>query len=649
MAFSAPMMQFLHNVLGQGTASAQRGVFLEQSTLPASFVYGNVSSATLLNAWQRENKAPVFGKDRTIFEITWREPEGGLAATWRVEVFHDWPAIEFRWIFANESKSPSKPLTHVEALDLNADLGNRPFTVFHSFGGSAAQAMDDPNLGFALKETNGGVTVLSGNEGRSSDRDLPFFLVHARNPEEGIFVGVGWSGQWKATIDGAKNKQPLHITAEMPDMDLSLPPGEKIVSPSILLGSYQGRIADGSNTLRRLLFAKYVPLLGGQKPPAPVSWNSWFTFENGISESLLEKQAYGAAQAGVEYFCIDAGWFEGGFPNGVGNWSVDKNKFPRGLGPFGDYVAKKGMKLGLWFEPERVAPNTQLVREHPEWVHGNLVDLGNKDAREWIFKMMKSFIDEGHVRWIRFDFNTAPLPNWNAADAPTQRGLTQIRHILGLYELLDRLMNAYPDLLIEGCASGGRRIDLETLKRSHTFWKSDETASLPTMRFHETGGNMFLPGVLLNTNLLPKNVPFDVLSIFGGPLGFRCDWTKLDSKSLDQITKDISLYKKLRPLLNEDYYPLIPQSRDHTSWIGWEFNDPARGEGYIIVLRPDASPYPSADIALLGLDPNATYTLTRLDTPGETRRLTGAQLAQSWTVELKSPASGALYQYDRVK
>jgi len=647
---SASLLQFLNHVLSHGAVSGQSVGFLQQGMLPASFVYGNVSSTTLLNSWPRENKPPVIGKDRTIYETTWREPEGGLVATWRAEVFHDWPAMEFRWIFTNEGKTPSKPLTHVEALDLNANLGNRPFTVLHSFGGSAARTMDDPNLGFALKEANGGVTILSGNAGRSSDRDLPFFLVHARNPDEGIFIGVGWSGQWKATIDGSKSKQGLHITTEMPDMNLALPPGEKILSPSILLGAYQGGMSKGSNTLRRLLYAKYVPLLGGEKPPAPVSWNSWFTFENGISESLLEKQADGAAQAGIEYFCIDAGWFEGEFPNGVGNWTVDKNKFPRGLGPIGDYVAKKGMKLGLWFEPERVGPNTQLVREHPEWVHGDLVDLGNKDAREWIFAMMKSFIDEGHVRWIRFDFNTAPLPNWNATDAPDQRGLTQIRHVLGLYELLDRLMKDYPDLLIEGCASGGRRIDLETIKRSHTFWKSDETASLLVMRFHETGGNTFLPGVLLNTNLFPKNVPFDVQSIFGGPLGLRCDWMKLDAKSLDRITKEITLYKKLRSLLNEDYYPLIPQSRDLTNWVGWQFDDPARGEGYIVVLRPDASPYPLAGIALRGLDPGATYTLTPLDdTPGNIRQVTGAQLAQPWTVELNSPATGAIYQYGKAK
>ena len=127
------------------------------------------------------------------------------------------------------------------------------------------------------------------------------------------------------------------------------------------------------------------------------------------------------------------------------------------------------------------------------------------------------------MRWIRWDFNTSPLDVWNSMDAPDQKGLAQIRHIMGLYSVLDRLMASCPDLLIEGCASGGRRIDLETVKRSHTFWKSDDTGDIPSMRFHETGGNTFLPGVLLNTNVLPvsgSELPFDIASIFGGPLGF---------------------------------------------------------------------------------------------------------------------------------
>ncbi len=130
------------------------------------------------------------------------------------------------------------------------------------------------------------------------------------------------------------------------------------------------------------------------------------------------------------------------------------------------------------------------------------------------------------------------------------------------------------------------------------------------LRFHQTGGNVFLPGQLLNVNLLPEHLPYDVASIFGGPLGFRCDWTKLTDAERQQIKDLITVYKTVRPLLNGEYYALFPQRRDEHHWIGWQFQTAGAGKGYVVLLRPADSPYGAADISLHGLDPDAFYTLT---------------------------------------
>ena len=405
---------------------------------------------------------------------------------------------------------------------------------------------------------------------------------------------------------------------------------------------------DRRDLLREMLYEKYVPPLSGARPLPPVSWNSWFMFENRISESMLKTQADAAAEAGIEYFCIDAGWFDGDFPNGVGNWTINAAKFPGGLRPIGRYVNDKGMKLGLWFEPERVASGTRLLREHPGWVHGDLLDLGNPEACRWVFQMMSRFIDEGHVQWIRFDFNTSPLEAWNRMDEPDQRGLAQIRHLHGLYALLDHLMAAYPSLLIEGCSSGGRRIDLETIRRAHTFWKSDETTNWPVLRFHQTGANVLLPGQLLNVNLLPEHLPFDVASVFGGPLGFRCDWTKLTVAQRQEIKNLVAAYKTVRPLLNGEYYPLFPQRRDEHDWIGWQFQTKGASKGYVVLLRPADSPYRAAEISLHGLDHDARYTLNPLlGFSGEKRDGTGRELSAPWCVTLPAPASAQVSKYEK--
>jgi alpha-galactosidase len=640
---AAGKVSYLSDVVRQSQATG----FLSQQRLPASFVYGGAPSSEILAQWPREDKPPVEQNRRRIHEVTWREPGGGLSVTWRVRTFRDWPAMECRWVFTNEGRTNTKVLSQVLALDLPTAVPADAAHLLHCSGGLDG-GMSSPNLGFELAETRLGSATLSAAGGRSSNRDLPFFLVHNDQESNGLFVGIGWSGQWQARLDAIDPAKGLRIGTEMPGLAAALPPGERIIGPSILLGTYEGAISRGWNVLRRLLYQEYLPALSGKKPLPPVSWNSWFIFENGISAALLKAQADLAAQAGVEYFCIDAGWFEGDFPNGVGNWTLNRAKFPDGLGPVGEYVTAKGMKLGLWFEPERVAANTRLAREHPDWVHGDLLDLGNSEAREWVFQMMRHFIDEGGVRWIRFDFNTDPLPTWEKMDPPGQHGLSQIRHIMGLYKLLDRLMQTWPDLLIEGCASGGRRIDLETVQRSHTFWKSDNTADLPVLRFHQTGANVFLPGVLLNANLLPVNLEFDVHSLFAGPLGLRCDWSRLNAKEAQGLAMLIQQYKQVRYLLNEDFFPLFPQDRKEQNWVGWQFQAADRREGLVVLLRPPTSAYRAADVRLRGLIESDHYRLSALGLASAAPiTLSGKQLTEGWPVVLPTLGSSRVLTYTR--
>jgi len=636
---------YLSDVLRENQASE----FLQQHRLPASFVYGGVPSSELLARWPREDKAPTEENGRIIHEVTWHEPGGGLAATWRAVVFRNWPAVECRWFFTNEGKTNTQVLSRVLALDLETSTPANTARLLRCSGGLDG-GMTSESLGFELAETRLGSATLSAAGGRSSNRDLPFFLVHNDQESDGLFVGVGWSGQWQAHLEASNPARPLGLTVEMPGLAARLAPGERIMSPSILIGTYHGEMSRGWNTLRRILYEEYVPTLSGKKPLPPVSWNSWFIFENRITADLLKSQADLAAAAGVEYFCIDAGWFDGDFPEGVGNWTLNRAKFPEGLGAVGRHVTAKGMKLGLWFEPERVAANTRLAREHPEWLHRDLLDLGNPKAREWVFEMMRQFIEEGGVKWIRFDFNTDPLAAWEAADEPGRRGLSQIRHIMGLYELLDRLIRTWPDLLIEGCASGGRRIDLETIRRAHTFWKSDDTVNLPVLRLHQTGANTFLPGGLLNANVLPANLEFDVHSLFGGPLGLRCDWARLSAEQRQGLARLIEQYKQMRRLLNGDFFPLFSQSRKEDGWVGWQFQAPSGEEGVVVLLRPPGCAYRAVDVRLHGLTEVERYRISPLGlTPSQPVILLGRQLLEGWPVQLTNPASSYVFAYKRLK
>jgi alpha-galactosidase len=615
---------------------------------PASFVYGGVPSAELLKKWTRTVATPCEQKGHRAYEIAWQESPSGLVATWQAKVFRNGSAAECRWVFENRGQTPAKPLSEVYALDLLV-AGARATQLIHSSGGLTGPfppSAEGP--GFSISQSNLLLAPsMSAVGGRSSVKDLPFFLLHNDADRRGLFLGIGWSGQWQTDFRPNTPQGTSRVTIGMPGMNLALPAGQRISSPSVLLGLYHGDADAGSNALRRTLYDHYVAPLGDSKPLPPVSWNHWFTFENAISEHMLKRQVDAAAGLGIEYFCIDAGWFEGGFPAGVGNWTLDRAKFPNGLGPIGKYVAEKGMKLGLWFEPARADASTRLFREHPEWINCGQVRLEIPEARDWLFKMMCGFIDEGHVRWIRYDYNFDPLGAWDLMDKPETRGLTQIRYLDGERDLLDRLRQKYPDLLIESCSSGGRRIDLETMRRAHTYWKSDQTGCLICARSQETGGNRFLPGGLLNTNLPASSQAsrFDLHSLFAGPLGFACDWTKLDATARDRVRQEIAAYKKVRHLLNKDYYPLFPQTYDQSQWVGWEFHDPATGEGFIVVLRPPQSSYAAADTKLRGVEPDARYKVWSID-GSRTRDCSGKEMLSGLGISL-APGESQVLRFQR--
>jgi alpha-galactosidase len=310
------------------------------------------------------------------------------------------------------------------------------------------------------------------------------------------------------------------------------------------------------------------------------------------------------------------------------------------------------MKTGIWFEPYRAMPGTRLATEHPEWVGTNgQVKLEIPAARQWVFNAMCSIIDQAGAKWIRCDYNQEdPLSSWNARDTADTQGLTQIRCLQGEYQLLDQLRTKYPDMVIESCAGGGRRIDLETISRAHTFCKSDNPGNMILTRSQATGANYFLPGGLLNgTNLgdypdfgiTSNKTTFDLRSMFAGPIGCSFDCTQLDTAARDRVKQAIAEFTQVRHLLNKDYYPLFQQTLDDAQWNGWEFYDPETREGFLTVLRPEKSTVASAVIQLGGLDMDKMYELSRID-GSQSRKVLGKELLNGLTISLDAGGSEVL-------
>ena len=331
----------------------------------------------------------------------------------------------------------------------------------------------------------------------------------------------------------------------------------------------------------------------------------------------------------------------------------------------------------MWFEPERVTEGSQLANEHPDWIlwrqgkdsdlvswfretgpdnpyfqqaYG-LLDYGRTDVQEWVRTMLDHYIREYGLKYIRYDFNMEPLGYWEAHDEPGRRGMTQLEHIRGLYSILDWLRERHPDVALDCVATGGRRIDLETAKRFHTFWLSDQTVDPSIVRFHLFGIHHFLPGNYHNVAYVlpvahqkrfePSDVGFQ--SFFAGALGLSSPFDRWSDETKRQARLHVETWKALRRYLVEDYYPLSDQPGDLRSWSGWQFHDPKDQSGFVQTFRTNTSDAAHRFMPQ-GLDETARYRFK--DAYGmQSFEITGAEAMTKGIEVTQAPMSSRVLTY----
>jgi alpha-galactosidase len=388
-----------------------------------------------------------------------------------------------------------------------------------------------------------------------------------------------------------------------------------------------------------LIRDRYTPLLDGRKPLPVIGYSSWYSVFNAFNEKSLRALADVAADLEQEVFEVDSGWFAGtrmGPTNGewqwgVGNWEkVDPIRFPNGMRPLVDYVHSKGMKFGLWIEPERANRESLLGKAHAEWLiwppgprnlkndrEWALVDFGLKEAQDWWIEFLCRYIREYSIRYLRWDLNFTPADTWAAHDKAGRRGITQIRHVEGLHRVMREVLRRNPGTLIENCAGGGGRVDLQSMEHAHAFWLTNHSSDPHVVRHYLGGANHIVPTAYSIVAFeLPvwwkKSFEFpDILfqSYFGGAFGISTNIAEWPPAMRAQAKKHVQAYKKIRKYLVEDYYRLLPAPADLEAWEAWQFHDPKNGDGFVQAFRT-GSPEASRAIWLQALDARKTYRFT---------------------------------------
>jgi alpha-galactosidase len=434
------------------------------------------------------------------------------------------------------------------------------------------------------------------DDGRSSGEWIPWFAL--TRPESGLFAGLVWSGRWH--LQTGRSADGVALDVGLADFAHTLAPGASIELPQVVLSGYAGDLDDGADQWRHWIANSWTP-------PVPENWpwvqyNHWYAYYGDIDQERLFAEAELAAAAGCEVFVIDDGWFVGrrkdSYHAGWGNWTEDRSKFPDGLKAFGDRIRALGMKFGLWVEPERAAIDSPILQAHPDWAtlrDGATVSrpeadkgsvhlcLGNPDVQEWMARDITRVVQDYGVDWLKWDYNIGYGLGCNATNHGHQAGDGHYAHTAGLYRMFATLRQNCPDLMIENCASGGHRVDLGTLRYTHTNWVSDYTNRAASCRQHTQGAGLFMPLAHLNTWVLETRDQTEFRSRMGGAFGvswFLAEWTPGERAELkDAITE----YKRLRPLLSGPRALLTGPW--HQDWDIWQYESENGEAAAILAFR----------------------------------------------------------------
>jgi alpha-galactosidase len=400
----------------------------------------------------------------------------------------------------------------------------------------------------------------------------------------------------------------------------------------------------------------------------------------------MKAYATKARHLGCEVFVLDAGWYTTEQENSdedwwlrTGDWAVDRKLFPAGLEELSAHCRQHEIDFGIWIEPEAIGPSAALRRSHPEWLHAiggriappegrAILNLGVPQARAWIRDRILSILRSTQARWLKWDFNT-DLYQGGWAPGLTDELTRQdplVAHYQGLYLLQDELLEAYPNLILEMCSSGGSRFDAGILSHAHTYWISDQTHPLMKLAIH-FGSQLAHPPEQCNDWLVewpPHEAQHDPLRSPGGEYGdlpFRIGIAMLGSFGISApverwsdeeiaiVKKHVAWYKQVvRPILQSSRQYLLtdaPPLDGKGDWAAIWYLLPEGTSGTLFAFRL-ANGLPARTFPLLGLDAKALYHLSSLDGWGMTAK--GEELAAGLEVEADSPFRAVLLSVEKV-
>lgn len=576
-----------------------------------------------------EGLPATFGSESQVetLEIICEDKCLGLRAVLSYSVFEDTDAIARSVRFENVGSST---LYLEKAMSCCMDMDNKGFDAITLHGSWARERhMERKPIGH-------GKFSVSTLRGETSHQEHCFMalLAPGADQDKGEVYGFHLVYSGNFLIQAEVNQfDSVRVVAGINPEDFcwKLTSGETFQTPEVIL-TYSAEGIGGMTASLHELYRNHLIRSPYLHKKRPILINNWEATYFDFDEQKLLDIAKESAAMGIEMLVMDDGWFGNRYDDNraLGDWQVNEDKLKGGLGKLVEQVNALGMKFGIWFEPEMISEESELYRQHPDWalaVTGRkptlarnqyVLDISRKEVRDYIMEQVFAVLHSANIEYVKWDMNR-PLTDLGSAALPADRqGELYHRYVLGMYEMQERLITEFPDLLLENCSGGGGRFDPGMLYYSPQIWCSDDTDAIERLAIQESTSMIYpLSTMGAHVSVCPnhtvgRNTPFETRGYvaLAGTFGYELDVTKLSAEDKALVPRQTAMYHRFHDLVREgDYYRLSSYQENH-SFDCFQVNSPDGKEVLVFYTQVLGEPNRHSRIVCLkGLEEGASYRI----------------------------------------
>ena len=523
-----------------------------------------------------------------------------------------------------------KPVHLLKAMSLCMDLPDHDYDWIQFSGAWARERYPKK------RRLETGIQSVGSMRGHSSHEHNPFVILKRPTADEfqGEVIGFSliYSGNFLAQAEVDTHDTTRVLLGINPEwFDWKLEPGEEFQTPEAVMVYTDRGMNDMSQTFHRL-FQKRLARGYWRDRERPILINNWEATYFDFTEERIVEIAEKAKEQGIELFVLDDGWFGKRTSEraGLGDWKANPERLPEGITGLAQKIEALGMKFGLWFEPEMVNKDSDLYREHPDWIlsvperrqsqgrYQYVLDFSRKEVVDYIYDRMAEILGSGKVSYVKWDMNRSITECWSAALPADRQGEVFHRYILGVYDLYDRLNTAFPEVLFESCASGGGRFDPGLLYYAPQGWASDDTDAAERLKI-QYGTSYCYPISSIGAHVsaspnhqIMRSAPLYTRANVAcfGTFGYELDLNRLTAEEQEEVKRQTAFMKKYRSVLQfGSFYRLeSPFEGNVTAWMSVSGDRKTAVVGWYRTLNGINMGY--TRVKLRGLEPDSVYRVS---------------------------------------